>query len=147
MKLRIIFCVFLLLSFSCEKSSADVEFPDNSSNDEVDNTGNEEPDYSILFIGNSLTYYNDLPNLVKNIAFQNNIIIATKTIAIGNYALIDHWDDGFIQIQIESGKFDYVVIQQGPSSQDYGRDLLFEAGDLISDLCRSHNAKLAFYMV
>lgn len=143
---RYIFCTVILIFFSCSSDSSDFAKSDYTDQDQLD--GNNEPaDFKVLFIGNSLTYYNDLPFLVKEFAKENEVIIETHSAAIGNYALIDHWNDGLIQNLIENGGFDFVVVQQGPSSQDYGRDLLFEAGDLISDLCRTNNTQLAFYMV
>jgi hypothetical protein len=104
-------------------------------------------EFNLLFIGNSLTFVNDLPKLVESIALANGKDASVTTIANGNYALIDHWNDGIIQIYIESGDYDFVIVQQGPSSQPYGRELLFEYGTKISDLCKNNDAKLAYYMV
>ena len=63
--------------------------------DELTNT-----DFNILFIGNSLTYVNNLPQLVKDAALLKGITIGTKSIAHGNYALLDHWADGEVQQQV-----------------------------------------------
>ena len=108
MNSRIVLFVILLFAFSCENDASEVIPLNHDNNDEVDNGSNEEPDFSILFIGNSLTYYNDLPNLVKDVASQNDIIIATESVALSNYALIDHWNDGSIQNLIENQGFDFV---------------------------------------
>ncbi len=102
---------------------------------------------TVLFIGNSLTYTNDLPNLVKLKAKEKDIIVETKMIAYPNYAIIDHWDEGKVQEEINSKKYDYVVIQQGPSSQPYGREVLIEYGDKFRQLCNLNNSKLSFFMV
>jgi len=102
---------------------------------------------SILFVGNSLTYTNNLPAIVTRIGKDSGIKINTTMIAYPNYALEDHWNDGQIQIEIASGKYDFVVVQQGPSSQADGRAMLFDYGARIKALCDRHNAKLAFYMV
>jgi len=102
---------------------------------------------SILFVGNSLTYTNNLPELVRIQAEKKGVLIKTEMIAKPNYALEDHWNDGVIQKNISSGHFDYVVIQQGPSSQSDGRNMLFEYGNKINLICDSTRTKLAFFMV
>ena len=104
-------------------------------------------DFNILFIGNSLTYTNDLPKLVKEKAQLKGITIGTKMIALPNFAIVDHWAVGEVQQYIESKTFDFVIIQQGPSSQQEGRDILIEYGKRYSDLCNSNNAKLCYFMV
>lgn len=104
-------------------------------------------EYSILFIGNSLTYTNDLPKLVMKRANKMGIRIASKMIAFPNYALEDHWNDGQVQQQIASKKYDYVIIQQGPSSQEEGRKMLLDYGKKLSNLCQLNGAQLCFFMV
>lgn len=101
----------------------------------------------ILFVGNSLTYTNDLPGLVAVIAKKNGVKVSTEMIAYPNYAIEDHWNDGQLQKQIASEKFTYVVVQQGPSSQAEGREMLFDYGARLSVLCKKHNVQLVFFMV
>ncbi|WP_422105890.1 SGNH/GDSL hydrolase family protein [Winogradskyella sp.] len=101
----------------------------------------------ILFIGNSLTYTNDLPKLVETVAQEKGLHIKTKTIAFPNYALMDHWGDGIVQKEIQTKKYDFVIVQQGPSSQAFGKKVLIDYGKKFSDLCRQNNAQLCFFMV
>lgn len=103
--------------------------------------------YSVLFIGNSLTYTNDLPAMVVKLAKEKNIEVTTEAMAFANYALEDHWNDGQIQTLIAEKKFDFVVVQQGPSSQADGREMLLDYGERIKELCEKQNSKLAFFMV
>jgi hypothetical protein len=102
---------------------------------------------NVLFLGNSLTYYNNLPELVKQLAEGDGVKMTYQSIALPNYALVDHWSDGKAQREIQSGKFNYVIVQQGPSSQQEGRTYLLEYGLKFDSLCDKHNAKLAVYMV
>ncbi|HRG09677.1 MAG TPA: SGNH/GDSL hydrolase family protein [Cyclobacteriaceae bacterium] len=101
----------------------------------------------ILFVGNSLTYTNNLPQLVKNVAAKNDLRIQVAMLAYSNYALEDHWNDGRLQNLIANDSFDYVVIQQGPSSQADGKVMLHEYGERIKVLCDTNTTKLAFFMV
>ena len=103
--------------------------------------------FKILFVGNSLTYTNNLPELVKQNAEQRGIHIDYKMIAYPNYAIEDHWNDGNVQKLIASEQYDYVIIQQGPSSQNNGRNMLIETGEKYSNICKSNNAKLCYFMV
>ena len=134
----------LVVFICCSSNNEEVDQINLTDDIETDNTLSE---YNLLFIGNSLTYANDLPNLVKTYATARAKDISVTTIAKGNYALIDHWVDGDIQKHIKSGDYDFVIVQQGPSSQTYGRGLLIEYGGKISALCKANNTKLAYYMV
>lgn len=102
---------------------------------------------NILFIGNSLTYTNDLPSLVEKVAKTKGILVNTKMIAFPNYGLEDHWNDKEIHKLIKSKNYDYVIVQQGPSSQEYGRTSLLEYGNKINNLCNENKTKLVFFMV
>lgn len=75
------------------------------------------------------------------------IKIDYKVIVADNYAIHDHWKEGKVQKHISSKKYDYVIIQQGPSSQSEGRNILIEYGKKYAQLCNSNKAKLCFYMV
>ena len=113
------------------------------SQEEINNTKK----FNILFIGNSLTYTNKLPKLVKKRAKLKGININTKMIALPNYAIEDHWNDKKVQKLIASEKYDFVIIQQGPSSQSNGREMLIEYGEKYSRLCKLNKTKLCYFMV
>lgn len=103
--------------------------------------------YAVLFIGNSLTYTNNLPKLLEKKASKENVKIKTHMIAYPNYALIDHLSQGNIQSEMAKNSYDFVIIQQGPSSQTEGKELLFEATERIAKLCIENESKLCVFMV
>lgn len=74
-------------------------------------------------------------------------IVKHDQLAKPNYALEDHWLEGQLQKKIKKEKYDYVIVQQGPSSQAEGRDMLLNYGKKIADLCSRNNTKLVFFMV
>ena len=83
----------------------------------------------VLFVGNSLTYVNDLPGIVQ--AFADSAGgpgLAVETVAFPDYALIDHWNEGVTaghaRGEIAKGGWKFVVLQQGPSSVEANRDTL-----------------------
>lgn len=102
---------------------------------------------TILFVGNSLTYTNDLPSLVVNEAKKKGIQLKTEMIVFPNYALEDHWNDGVFKTKLAEKKYDYVIIQQGPSSQAEGRTMLLDYGARIKEQCDKYKTKLVFFMV
>ena len=104
-------------------------------------------DTTLLFVGNSLTYTNNLPKMVADIAQSRGRKIKCEMLTFPNYALIDHLADGKLQKLIASKKYQYVIVQQGPSSQPEGRDMLLEAAGRIKKLCDANGTKLAFFMV
>ena len=101
----------------------------------------------LLFVGNSLTYTNDLPLILEKIAAFYGITIESEMICYPNYAIVDHLNEGKIQQKIATENYDFVIIQQGPSSQEEGRKMLLNAGKRLSILCEKYNSKLAYYMV
>ena len=79
----------------------------------------------ILFVGNSLTYVNDLPGIVQALADSaGGDRLAVETVAGPDMALVDHWNAGTARREIARGGWGLVVLQQGPSSVEANRDSL-----------------------
>ena len=70
----------------------------------------------VLFIGNSLTATNDLPSVVAGIATRSGRRLDYRTIAPGGFALEDHWSSGESRSALATGRWDAIVLQQGPSA-------------------------------
>lgn len=66
---------------------------------------------SVLFVGNSYTYVNDLPNMFLNLtqSLGDNALIDSKT--NGGYTFQNHLSDPLTDTKIGSQAWDYVVIQ------------------------------------
>lgn len=112
-----------------------------------DSKRTDDSEIHILYVGNSLTYSNDLPALVSSVGSSKGKSIFYETLTFPNYALEDHWIEGKMQKLICEGNFDFVVVQQGPSSQSDGRVMLLDYGRRIKDICTSRGTELAFFMV
>src|SRR5438046_2959703 len=71
----------------------------------------------LLFIGNSLTNTNDLPLLVQAmyVAVKQPKPVV-ESITLGGASLGDHWQNHSTREAIISKKWDYIILQQGPSS-------------------------------
>ncbi|MBL7744248.1 MAG: hypothetical protein JNN00_12295 [Chitinophagaceae bacterium] len=101
----------------------------------------------ILFVGNSLTYVNDLPALIAELARQDKTIVIYNSFLFPDYSLEDHWKEGKVQAEIEKGSYDFVVAQQGPSALPGSQVLLPDYTNKFAELCNKNNSKLALYMV
>jgi len=101
-------------------------------------TGAARSPLRILFVGNSLTATNDLPGVVTAIGRAAGVTVETRTFAPGGFALEDHWAAGVARDALASGHWDYVVMQQGPSSLADSRLNLIEWARRWSALARSH---------
>jgi hypothetical protein len=101
----------------------------------------------VLFIGNSLTAANDLPAMVEALAKANGEPIGTRTVAIPNYSLEDHWNRGDAQRAIAEGGWSFVVLQQGPSALPESRVLLVEYARRFAAEAAKIHARTALFMV
>jgi hypothetical protein len=78
----------------------------------------------VLFIGNSLTYVNDLPRMVRSLYALADLQLETEMVAKPDFSLGDHWDDREAPRAIRRGRWNTVVLQQGPSSREDSREML-----------------------
>jgi hypothetical protein len=101
----------------------------------------------ILFIGNSLTYVNDLPETLVRIASLSGDTVRVKMSAFPDYALADHLSDGRSIQAIREGTWDYVVMQQGPSALPSNRDSLVGWSQRLAVDIRAARARPALYQV
>ena len=102
----------------------------------------------VLFIGNSLTYSNDLPSVVEALAeAAGQRKFAHKTIAFPDFSLEDHWNKQDARKAISKGEWDFVVLQQGPSASKEGRSLLLEYSRRFAEEIRRIGATPALYSV
>ena len=70
----------------------------------------------VLFVGNSLTATNDLPAQVAALAKAAGHRLETDAVIQDGFSLEDHWKRGAALSAIASGRWDVVILQQGPSS-------------------------------
>ncbi len=78
----------------------------------------------VLFIGNSLTYTNDLPGMVAAVSRAGGRPVSVASLALPNRALVDFVLDGSAQRAIQGGTWTHVVMQQGPTTVPICRDTL-----------------------
>jgi hypothetical protein len=102
----------------------------------------------VLFIGNSLTYANELPAMVREIArAAGGVRLDVLDVAKPDFGLVEHWQDGEASKAIARGRWDLVVLQQGPSSQPDSRVILREYVKRFDEQIRQVGARTALYSV
>ena len=67
---------------------------------------------NVLFIGNSFTQRNNLPDLVARMAEAAGEHLEHELLSIGGASLRTHWNKGEATKRIEKGGFDFVVLQE-----------------------------------
>lgn len=112
----------------------------------------------VLFIGNSYTYYHSMPQIFKAMTesrFQNRRV-NTTFVGRGGASLEQQWKEGEALRQIQTGKWDYVVLQEqsmlGDEIIENGKsfvrspDLFFEYARKFVEQIQQNGAKPVFYM-
>ena len=109
--------------------------------------GPEEDQFSVLLIGNSLTYANRLPELLYYLLGDlQEAEVYVEAVAYPNFGLPDHWVTGSARTRIAAGGWDVVILQQGPSATE-GRPYLLEYAPRFAQEIRAVGAQPALYMV
>ncbi len=146
--LPVLFCALLA---ACNRTGAvatsdandgDVITVADATDDALELTADVTPEVTgpprrVLFIGNSYTYYHDLPAVVRALGEATpGAAVTVEMIAVGGAALYNHWLAPATLARIASGDFDVVVLQ-GQSTEamleyegfDYYAQLLAAAID------------------
>lgn len=71
-----------------------------------------QSEYRVLLVGNSLTYTNNLPALLRAVGASQGTRIATETYAAPGGTLAERWRDGKAAEALRTRKFDVVVLQE-----------------------------------
>lgn len=106
----------------------------------------------VLFIGNSFTYFNELPQTVSRIAASQGVKLAVTQFAPGGYYLRQHVKNPKLLEAIRKGGWDYVVIQEQSAAPAMPTDTVIQntypAAHTLDSLILAHSpsAKVIFYM-
>ncbi len=104
---------------------------------------------AVLFIGNSLTYFNNMPDIVAAISLgaDDDPPVRVAMVAFPNFSLEDHWNRGDALDAINEGEWDVVVLQQGPSTLPASRAHLVEWAGRFAERIREVGARPALLSV
>jgi Domain of unknown function (DUF4886) len=107
----------------------------------------------VLFIGNSLTTFNDMPSRVKKMGLmaKEKFNIETFMIASGGDSL-DRIVKGRMSSRsqyfksIESKKWDYIVLQDHSKAPISGRNQMIKAAEILVKIYKKNKANTIFFM-
>jgi hypothetical protein len=105
------------------------------------------PPIGVLFIGNSLTSFNDLPRVVEALSAATDSPIRAGAVVRDGFSLDDHLAEGEALRAIARGGWAFVVLQQGPSALPESQRLLRAAVRRLDPAIRRAGARTALYMV
>jgi hypothetical protein len=107
-----------------------------------------KPPLRVLFIGNSLTSWHNLPGYVASLAKRTgDSAFRYRMIAPPAVGLEDHWRIPRMRRALAEQRWDVVVMQQGPSAEPESRVHLCTWTKRFADLTRSRGAKPRLLMV
>ena len=106
----------------------------------------QRPPLRVLFLGNSLTAWNDLPEMVAALGRARGVAIEFEAVTPGGYSLDDHWYNGSLE-HLRAQKWDAVVLQQGPSALPESQSELKASAQRWADEIRANGATPALYGV
>ena len=106
-----------------------------------------EPPQRVLFIGNSITYWNGgvgyhLQDFV--LSADSTIVIECEQITGGGYTLQNHYNITTIE-QIQQGNWDYVVLQERTSWPVNNTEIFYEYATLFDSVITAAGAQTVFF--
>lgn len=103
----------------------------------------------VLFVGNSYTYFWNLPQLVMAMGESQGVPIIARQSTVGGSNLEQHWKrerETKTRDLLESGEWDYVVMNNHSLSTIDTPEDFDTYGKLFAELIKSKGAKPVFYM-
>lgn len=103
---------------------------------------------SILFVGNSYTYFWNLPQVIEVMAENQGLPLKSRGSTAGGASWQDHWDgnkDLHTRDVIASSGWDYVVLQNHSLSTINNPEDFQKYGSLLIDYAQKHGATVLLY--
>ncbi len=104
---------------------------------------------NVLFIGNSYTYVNNLPEIFRLLSESGGKSVYTDSYTPGGYSFENHLRDSAALSKINLDIWNYVVLQEQSQipTIDYLRyHSMYPSGRALDSIIKSHNAATVFYM-
>ena len=101
----------------------------------------------VLFVGNSHTATHRLPAVVAALAQRQGVALEVGMLAEPGHSLGDHLAGGRLQAALQRADWDWVVLQQGPSSRPESRVDLRRSVTAIAEALHGRRARIALMSV
>lgn len=103
----------------------------------------------VLFLGNSHTYYNDMPQIFANLSESGGHPTIIDSNTPGGHTLQQHSNNPTSLDKIRLGIWDYVVLQENsqyPVINYFRYNSMYPAARLLDSLITENNGTIAFFM-
>lgn len=104
---------------------------------------------NILFIGNSYTYYNDLPALFENLANENGKNVKTDSVTFGGARLHQFVEDNEYAEQLDNllanNEYDICILQEQSILPIVNYSMFFGGIEKVNMKVTAHVKKIVFY--
>lgn len=106
----------------------------------------------VLFIGNSMTYFNDMPVLFKDLAASKGKTVEVTSHTVGGAGFVNHINDNALYQTIRAKNYKYVVMQPGTGESagyTHAVSLTAERGRKLRDSIRKYSpcSKIFLYEI
>ncbi len=108
-------------------------------------------EYNILFIGNSYTYFNEMPALFQRVLQQNGYgKVHVNSVTNGGWTLLQHASstDTYgkkVETELAKGIYDYVILQEQSTRPVIDTPLFYDGARAIVEKVRAAGAEPIFY--
>lgn len=103
----------------------------------------------ILFVGNSFTYFWNMPQMVNAMAALEKLPIQVKQSTVGGSTLKQHYNKEKgtkTRDYLDNNNWDYVILQEFSTGSVYHQDDFKDYGAKLANLAKSKGAKPILYM-
>ncbi len=103
----------------------------------------------VLFVGNSFTYFYNLPQVVSSMAKSQGVVIETRQSTVGGSGLDQHWNGEKgtrTRVLLDSTDWDYVVFNNHSLSTIDAPDDFYEYSVKFANLVRAKGGEPVFMM-
>jgi hypothetical protein len=102
----------------------------------------------VLFIGNSYTYVNDLPMMLRHVAQLSgeSRSIEPRMIGAPGATLQKHWERGEARAALQQGSWDYVVLQEQSVLPTVSPELMYQYARLFDAEAKRAQAKTILFL-
>lgn len=111
-----------------------------------------EEETRVLFIGNSLTYTNDLPKMISEIADAKGRNLIYQSVTPGGSRLIQHAQSKRVMEEMANASWDFIVLQEQSQYPGFGENQLkkyvYSPAKKLVKMARQSNPStvIVFYM-
>jgi hypothetical protein len=108
--------------------------------------GGKDETIQILFIGNSYTFSNAMPELFADLAEQGGHEVEVAAQAKAGYSLIDHARDPGTQKILQDREWDLIILQEKSDLPVLNADLMAAGAQQLTELAQAQGADTILFM-